>query len=178
MVTKKKKCKNCHKEQLIWKSGFCKGCYLKLNPTKTMKKSWNSLNSSGKGLKRKGKLKKVSVLGLEKRELKRVFMEELHNWEFKLWDKQEDERGYCYCFETGVHMHRSVYRENLFVYSHILPKAGKYKKFAMKEWNVKIVLPDYHTLYENCSEKAHKQLSLKLLYLDNIDKLDNWDGGK
>ena len=31
----------------------------------------------------------------------------------------------------------------------------------MEEWNVKIVLPDWHTLYENKSEKAVKQLQLE-----------------
>ena len=38
---------------------------------------------------------------------------------------------------------------------------AKYKKYAMEEWNVKIVKPQYHELFENKSEKAVKQLQLE-----------------
>lgn len=148
MIAKKKICKGCKTEQFIWKSDFCKNCSVKTFKRKSIKKSYLS--------------KKPTEKALIKKEEKKIWLEKLHNWEFDLFDKQKDKKGYCYCFETGTPMHESIYKNNLCVYSHILPKGvEKYKKYAMEEWNVKIVLPDYHTLFENRSEKATKQLKLE-----------------
>lgn len=135
----------------IFGKGFCKQHYPK-----------TPLKKNSKPLKKSYLSKKPTEKALIAGEEKKIWLEELHNWEFALFDKQKDEKGYCYCFETGIPMHESIYKHNLCIYSHILPKGtAKYKQYAMEEWNVKIVLPDYHTLFENKSKKAVKQLELE-----------------
>ena len=102
-------------------------------------------------------IKKYSKKGLIEKEKKKEWLNELHEWELKLWDSLEDKNGYVYCYETGAPMHRSIYRENLCIYSHCLPKGNhKYKKYAMENWNILIVLPNIHTLWENNPEKCPK----------------------
>lgn len=149
MIIKDKLCKcGCGKSGKIWSKGMLKECFFRLNHAKPIKKSFLS--------------KKPTEKTLLAKEQKNKWLEKLHNWEFDLFDKQKDKKGYCYCFETETPMHESIYKYNLCIYSHILPKGtAKYKKYAMEEWNVKIVLPDYHTLFENRSKKAIKQLQLE-----------------
>lgn len=107
--------------------------------------------------KKKSSISKISAKGVIKREEKKKWLEELHKWEFDLWDKREDRNGYCYCFETGTPMHRSLYRQNLCVYSHCFPKST-HKKWAMEEWNLLIVLPQIHDQWEADSSKTPKML--------------------
>lgn len=147
LKNKKKICEDCQKECSYWKGKKCKSCSFKANPQKPIKKS--------------GTIAKISERGKLKKEERKIWLEEVHNFEFAMWDRQEDSNGYCYCFESGTPMHRSIYRDNLCVYSHILPKgAEKYKKYAMEEWNIKIVLPSWHTQFETLPEKAPKQYKL------------------
>lgn len=134
-----------------WSKGLCKShspkTFLKKN-SKPLKKSYLS--------------KKPTEKQIQKNIEKKSWLEELHQWEFALWDKQKDINNQCFCFESGEVMHESLYKYNLCIYSHILPKGiAKYKKYAMEEWNVKIVKPQYHELFENKSEKAVKQLQLE-----------------
>jgi len=141
MLAKKKICKGCKTEQFIWKSGFCKNCSGKTFKRKPIKKSYLS--------------KQPTEKAIAKKEEKKIWLEELHNWEFALFDKQKDEKGYCYCFETGTPMHESVYKWNLCIYSHCYPKS-KYPELAMEEWNLLIVLPEIHSQWELNKNKTPK----------------------
>ncbi len=87
---------------------------------------------------------KVSDKQKIKNEIKKEKTKELHEWFLKIWDATEDAGGYCYCFETGTRMHRSIYRTNTCCYHHPLEKA-KYPQYATEEWNILIVLPTIHT---------------------------------
>lgn len=138
--SKKKICKKCGKETYIFSKGMCKLC----QPKKPLSKKKSSIS-------------KISSKGIIKKEEKKKWLEELHQWEFELWDKREDKNGYCYCFETGTPMHRSLYRQNLCVYSHCFSKST-HKKWAMEEWNLLIVLPGIHNQWEADSSKTPKML--------------------
>ena len=94
---------------------------------------------------------------------------EMHSWFLSLFKKRMDRDGNIKCFECGETMSANSYSANPMCYSHILPKA-KYRDYAMKEWNVVIVHPDCHNLYEMRPSKAINQHNLKkelLLKLSN-----------
>jgi hypothetical protein len=61
----------------------------------------------------------------------------------ELWDEREDENGFCYCFETGRPMRRSLYRENSACYDHVLEK-HLFPQYKFNKENLIIVLPDVH----------------------------------
>jgi hypothetical protein len=146
-----KTCKHKNCNNPIFGKGCCKFHYPK-----------SALKKKNTPLKKSYLSKAPTAKALIKKEEKKIWLEELHNWEFALWDKQKDANNQCFCFESGEVMHESLYKYNLCIYSHILPKGiAKYKKYAMEEWNVKIVKPQYHELFENKSEKAVKQLQLE-----------------
>jgi hypothetical protein len=64
----------------------------------------------------------------------------------EIWDSQEDEAGYCYCFESGKAMHYSEYRLNTCCFDHVLEKGiGSYPQYKMLKKNIIIVHPDIHT---------------------------------
>lgn len=133
---KKKLCKcGCNREGFIWSKGMLKECFFRLNKLKT--------------------IKKYSEKGLERKKEKKKWLNNLHTWELELWDSLEDKNGYVYCYETGTPMHRNVYRQNLCVYSHCLPKS-KYPEYAMEKWNLLIILPDVHSLWEINPQKCLK----------------------
>lgn len=67
--------------------------------------------------------------------MKRMFLE--------VWDERQDEKGYCYCFETGKKMHRETYRMLSSVYDHVLEKS-KYPEYRLVKNNIIIVLPEVH----------------------------------
>jgi len=138
-----KKCSICDFPK-IWSKSMCKSCFMQKNPPKPIKKT-SAIN-------------KISTKGKIKKEEKKKWLEELHNWELELWDSLEDNNGYIYCYETNKPMHRSVYRENLCVYSHCFPKST-YKKWAMKKWNILIVLPEIHDQWGSNMEKTPKMLA-------------------
>lgn len=133
MITKKKICKSCKNEAYIWSKSMCKLCFNKNKEQKPIKKSYLS--------------KKPTEKALIKKEERKKWLEELHKWELDLFDKRKDKQGYCYCFETGTPMHESVYKMNLCIYSHCIPK-NNHKELAMNEDNLLIVLPDIHALWE------------------------------
>lgn len=121
----------CGRKGIIFSKGMLLPCWKKNQPKKpTQRKPIPKITEK----KRKQKI-------LEREETRK-----LHEWFLKIWDKTEDARGYCYCYETGTAMHRSVYRTNTCCYHHPLEKGiEKYKKYSMEEWNILIVLPDIHT---------------------------------
>lgn len=139
MIKNSKKCKyeGC-KSTKIWSKGFCR-----------FHTSYQPIKKSNKPIK------KYSTKGLEKKEKKKEWLNELHKWELKLWDSLEDKNEYVYCYETSKPMHKSIYRENLCIYSHCLPKS-KYPQFAMEKWNILIVLPEIHSLWESNPQKCLK----------------------
>lgn len=149
MKAKRKICKTCKAEQLIWKNGNCRSCSSKLNPPKSIKKFTSPFK------KKKSYIPKLSEKGKIKKEEKKEWLNELHQWELLLWDSLEDKNGYIYCYETRKPMHKSIYKENLCVYSHCLPKS-KYPEYAMEKWNLLIVLPEIHSLWETNPQKCHK----------------------
>ena len=120
----------------VWSKNLCKYH----NPKTPLKKS----NKPIKKISEKGKIKK---------EERKTWLNELHEWEMQLWDKLEDKNGYVYCYETGKPMHRSSYRNNLCIYSHCYPKSV-YKEIAMKDWNLLLVLPEIHDLWGQDSSKT------------------------
>lgn len=87
-------------------------------------------------------------------------LSEIQRFYVSLWDKKEamDSWGkrYVACFETGKRLYRNRYRLNWSCYSHILPKS-RYNEYKMEEFNVKIVDPNSHFLYETSPELAKKQ---------------------
>lgn len=79
----------------------------------------------------------------------------LHKWFWELFDEKKDKDGYVYCFETGTPMHESMYKLNSCIYSHCYPKSS-HPQYAMKEWNVLLVLPNIHHQWEVYPEKCPK----------------------
>ena len=73
----------------------------------------------------------------------------------EIWDSQEDEQGYCYCYETGVAMHGSIFRSNSCCYHHLLPKS-KYPEFQLLKSNIVILHPDVHSQVERDISRCPK----------------------
>lgn len=111
------------------------------------------LKKSGKGLRKQYSPKNKPNTNQEKTD--ETFI--LHKWFISLFDRQKDKKGYCYCVETGTAMHENTYKFNSCVYSHYFAKSI-YPQFAMKEWNIAIVLPDVHTQYETTIEHLTPKL--------------------
>lgn len=138
MIQKNKVCQgSCSRLTKIYAKNMCKSCYLKENPPK--------------------KIAKQSAAGRIKAGIDKLKMIRLHQFFLYLWDKQEDENGYCYCYETGKSMCRSIYRENSCVYSHCFPKST-YQQYAENEDNILICLPEIHAQWEVNREKTPKML--------------------
>ena len=102
-------------------------------------------------------------------------MNKLHLWFLEQWDKNEEfdenNKGYIKCFETGKKLYTENYREISLCYSHILNKK-KYSKYKMKDWNLKIVSPESHQLFELYPKKAIHQYTLyQKLLEDHYNKL-------
>lgn len=75
----------------------------------------------------------------------------------EIWDSEEDELGYCYCFESGKPMHYSEFRNNSCVYDHVLEKGkGSYPQYRMLKKNIIIIHPDIHTLKGRDIDKTPK----------------------
>lgn len=93
-----------------------------------------------------------------------------------IWDERELMnhwgKRYVTCFETGKKLYRDKYRENWACYSHILPKE-RYSQYKEQSWNIKIVDPNSHFIYENFPEKAVNQYNerIKLLELHKKGEL-------
>ena len=137
MIKKTCKYEGCESTK-IWSGGFCR-----------QHTSYKPLEKSNKPIK------KISEKGKIKKEERKTWLNELHEWEMELWDKLEDKNGYVYCYETGTPMHRDKYKSNLSIYSHCYPKST-YKEIAMEEWNLLLVLPEIHELWGQDSSKTPK----------------------
>lgn len=82
---------------------------------------------------------------MEAKSTKQQEAEKMHKLFRDIWDEREDELGYCYCFETGVPMHSSEYRNITTVYDHVLEKGvGAYPQYKWVRKNIIIVHPDVH----------------------------------
>lgn len=142
MVIKDKLCKcGCGKSGKIWSKGYLKPCFFRLFPSKP--------------LKNKSYIPKISEKQKLKNELKKEQTKILHTWFRVIFLERMDDNGYCYCFETGTPMHKSQYIDNSCIYSHYYPKSI-YPQFALKDWNLEIILPDIHTIWELNHEKCPK----------------------
>lgn len=132
---KTKPCKcGCGREGFLFAKGMLRDCWAKNN---------------------KKPLRKVSEKQKEKKIIKTDDTKKLHEWFLQIWDKTENSNGYCFCFETGKPMHRSIYRNNSCCYHHPLEKSNpKYKQFRMEEWNILIVLPEIHNQIHSDIDKT------------------------
>jgi len=92
-------------------------------------------------------IKKISEKGKIKKEEKKKWFIELHQFYIDLWDKRADKNGNVKCFETGVLMSHTVYKYNLCCYSHQIPKSQR-PDLALNEDNILLVLPDIHSQWE------------------------------
>lgn len=95
-------------------------------------------------------------------------------WNFflEIWDERQDEKGYCYCFETGQPMSRSRYRELSSCYDHVLEKHF-WTRYKFCKKNIVIILPEVHHQKGTNMDftpkiKAYRE---ELLTLDKNDEL-------
>lgn len=154
MIKKKKICEECEKETFIWSRNLCKNCFSKLNPPKKIQY----------------KSAKQKLKDIDKTQRTR----ELYQWFLKIWDKrkEKDEIGYFVrCFETEQKLYEKYYKYNTCCYSHYYPKS-KYKEYEFEEWNLEIVHPNQHAIWENdhskCPKMNKKWLKLKEKYESKI----------
>jgi 5-methylcytosine-specific restriction endonuclease McrA len=94
-----------------------------------------------------------------KQKLFKFFMEDI-------WDEREDDDGFCKCFESGLLLHRNVYRDKSTTYHHILEKSI-YPEYEFETWNIKILHPAIHNqvgynLDKTPKVKTYKEHLLKL----------------
>jgi 5-methylcytosine-specific restriction endonuclease McrA len=95
--------------------------------------------------------------------------EELHALFREIWDEREDAEGYCYCFETGTPMPGWRYRNNTMCYDHVLPKS-KWPQYALKRWNIVILLPEVHTQKTHDIDKTPAVKALRDKLLERHDR--------
>lgn len=152
MIRKKKICVICKTDQFIFSRGRCKSCASRED------------NKS---------IKKISTKQIEKNKDKALKTKELHSWFLEIWEKrkEKDDRGYFVrCYESGSKMYEDNYKFNSCIYSHYFPKST-YPQYALKEWNLELVLPDIHAQWEQDYTKCIKmykrfmELKEKVLYL-------------
>ena len=153
MIKKKKICQECKSETFIWSKNLCKNCFTKLKPPKKIQ--YKSA---------KQKIKDVNKAQRTK---------ELHSWFLELWDKRREWDGRRFvvkCFESGYFLDEQTFKYNTCCYSHYFPKS-KYREYEFEEWNLEIVHPDQHTIWENdhskCPKMNEKWLKLKEKYENN-----------
>jgi len=145
----------CGKIGRIWSKGMLKECSMRLNPPKKIQ-----YKSAKQKIKDVDKAKRT---------------QELHQWFLQIWNKrrERDELDYFVrCFETGQKLYEKYYKYNTCCYSHYYPKS-KYKEYEFEEWNLEIVHPNQHTIWENdhskCPKMNEKWLKLKEEYeINNI----------
>lgn len=90
-------------------------------------------------------LKKISDKQKERNKDKANEAQQMHTLFKEIWDEQEDEGGYCYCFETGRAMHGSTYRNNTSCYDHVLEKGkASYPQYKKVKKNIVILHPSVH----------------------------------
>ena len=125
---------------------------------------------------RRSPLKKISSAQKERNIKKTEETKELHKLFRTLWDEQEDEAGYCYCFESGVALYGAIYRSRSSCYHHVLEKGeGSYPEYTFLKENIIIVSPEVHEKVgnnlENCPKiKAYREYLLSLHYANKLKK--------
>ena len=80
----------------------------------------------------------------------------LHKWFVYLFDERKDKKGFVKCFECGKYMHEDSYKDISLCYSHILNKK-LYEEYKGEPWNLVIVHPHCHQLFELYPAQAKKQ---------------------
>jgi len=140
----------CGKIGRIWSKGMLKECSMRLNPSKKIQY----------------KSAKQKVKDIVKREK----TQKLHEWFLELWNKRKEWDGRRFvvkCFESGYFLDEEAFKYNSCIYSHYFPKSLR-PEYALEEWNLEIVHPDVHTLWENdhskCPKMYEKWLKLKEKY--------------
>lgn len=102
-------------------------------------------------------IRKVSDKQKERNKNKANETLEMQKLFLEIWDSQEDEAGYCYCYESNKAMHYSEFRNNSCCFHHILEKgAGSYPQYKMLKKNIIIVYPNIHTQVHKDIEKTPK----------------------
>lgn len=99
--------------------------------------------------------------------MKMNYTNPMHQWFKYLFSVKCNEQGYINCFECGKPLRIDIYGDNTCCYSHILSKA-KYPEYAGEQWNVEIVCPDCHNLYEMKPKQAVNQYKRKQELLEKI----------
>ena len=138
MIKKKKICQECKSETFIWSKNLCKNCFTKLNPPKKIQ-----YKSAKQKIKDVGKANRTK---------------ELHFWFLEVWQKrrEKDELGYFVrCYESGQKLYENYYKFNTCCYSHYYPKS-RFPEYEFEEWNLEIIHPDQHTIWENDHSKCIK----------------------
>lgn len=102
-------------------------------------------------------------------------MRELFDLYKEIWDEREDEEGIVHCYETGMPLHGSTYRNNSCCYHHVLPKS-KYPQFAEEKRNIIILHPDIHTKLESDIDKCPKVKRLKERLKEELDDRGDKEG--
>lgn len=125
MIIKNKLCAcGCGQTGRIWSKGVLKQCFLKSNPTKSIKKSYS--------------VKKISAKGLEKKKEKAEYTEK----QFELFKEIYAEHPSKKCYECN----RWVDGQSSSQFHHILFKSiQKYKKYALEKWNIVLLCTDCHS---------------------------------
>lgn len=120
-------------------------------------------------------MNKISEKQKERKIKEKEKTENLHRLFREIWDEQEDEQGFCYCFETGKPLHGSIYRSNTGCYHHILEKGIKsYPEYTNNKQNIVIVCPQIHQQTHKSIEKVPKIKAYReqLLSLHKEGKLE------
>lgn len=121
-------------------------------------------------------MRKVSDKQKEKLKLKKDQRIKRRDLFIEIWEENEkiDSSGepFVICFESGGRLYNRFYKENSCCYSHILEKS-KYPQYDLVKKNIKIVHPDWHSVYESNREDAPNQNKLRkeLLELHYLDSL-------
>lgn len=108
--------------------------------------------------------------------------EELRIFFERIWDERADEKGNCHCFETGVLLNASIYKQNTACYHHLLEKST-HPDFCFFPPNIVIITPDVHAQVHQNIDKTPKikyvTNEFKEKYLYNSNKKDElrffWD---
>jgi hypothetical protein len=129
IARKKKKCKNCGREDYSWSKGMCKGCA--------------SLSGKQKKVNQNSKTKTINDdFG---------FMSQKEMFSY-IWDNLPLIDGHKRCWISDAPLmpegHYLFYNQ----FAHVLPK-GKYPLFKLNPENIVVILPEIHYLYDMGTEE-------------------------
>ena len=100
-------------------------------------------------------MRKISGKQKERNKGKGERTKKLHDLFREIWDEREDERGYCYCYETNRELPGFTFRSNTCCFHHLLPKS-KYPELEFCKENIVILHPDIHSQVEKDIKKCPK----------------------